>query len=302
MILVRRALVQTKSKGEKMKKIILLTLLAGLVACGEDPKEKEKRDLQVRLDKMKQCLEYADQDTCEDKVQLRVFKDDKTNQYMLKDNKTGNFVLPTQGQDGQPQYQTFQSYPPPQVINNYVPVQNHSNMDFVLGTMMGMTMAHAFAGGPGYYAPRSAYYGGNSTTINKTTIIKNYDRSYKDASNNTDRDRRKALVEQRRRDKQAQELRQQRDTFRQQQKAEANKTTRGGFGSTSSNSSSSNRSMASRSSTSSSPYPTTRSSSSTTRSSSSYGSSSSSRSSSYGSSSRSSSYSSRSSSSSGRRR
>lgn len=283
-----------------MKKIISILLLASLVACGEDPKEKEKKDLTVRLDKMKQCLEYADQDTCEEKVQLRVFKDDKTNQYMLKDNKTGNFVLPTQGQDGQPQYQTFQSYPPPQVINNYVPVQNHSNMDFVLGTMMGMTMAHAM-GGPGYYMPRSSYYGGN-TTINKTTIIKNYDRSYKDASNNTERDRRKALVEQRRRDKQAQELRQQRDTYRQQQKAEANKTTRGGFGSTSSNSSSTNRTMASRSPNTSSNYPTTRSSSS-------YGSSSSSRSSSYGSSSssRSSSYSSGSSrsyssSSSGRRR
>jgi hypothetical protein len=187
-----------------MRKLLLLTLL--IIGCSSE-KEREKEKLISKLDEMKQCLKYADQDQCEDKVGIQVFKDKGTGQMMFKDEGTGNFVLPTQGQNGQPQFQTFQSYPPPQVINNYIPQQSHSNADFFMGTMMGMTLAHGIGGGS-YYAPPS--YSRGNTTINKTTIVKNYNRPYSESRSNRLEKRRAERLERRERSVKARELKQER--------------------------------------------------------------------------------------------
>ena len=197
-----------------MKKLLLLLLL--IVACSSE-KEREKEKLISKLDEMKSCLKYADQEQCEDKVGIQVFKDKGTGQMMFKDEGTGNFVLPTQGQNGQPQFQTFQSYPPPQVINNYIPQQNHSNADFFMGTMMGMTLAHGIGGGS-YYAPPS--YSRGNTTINKTTIVKNYNRPYSESRSSRLEKRRAERLERRERSVKARELKQERRERREERRRE----------------------------------------------------------------------------------
>jgi hypothetical protein len=125
-----------------MKKILIALLI--ISACSKKP---DNTELIAKMDKMKNCLEYTDQKTCEDKVGIHIFTDEKTNQKMFRDTDSGEYVLPMQGQNGQPVYQNLgQSYPQPQVINNYIPQQS-SNHDFFLGAVLGMSMMHMAGGG-----------------------------------------------------------------------------------------------------------------------------------------------------------
>ena len=174
-----------------MKNRLILLLLLTFTYCGQSKEDQNKKAIE-KLDEMKNCLKYNDQENCEDRLNIQLFKDQGTGQMMYRDLQSGNYVLPYQGQNGQPQFQQFQQYPPPNIINNVVPQQS-SNHDFLLGTMMGMTLGR-MSNGMTYYEPPSYHRGGN-TTINKTTIIKNYDRPYSEKRAQAQRQRQQVRQE-----------------------------------------------------------------------------------------------------------
>lgn len=207
-----------------MKRILIAILFASAsifstVAC-QSEKEKENAKLTAKLEEMKQCLKYTDQEACEVKIGMRIYKHESGN-YIFKDSETDKFVLPVPPQPGQsnaqPQYQTFNQYPPAPVVNNYYPPQqySHGNSDFFFGAMLGMALSH------GSYYPPSAYH--NGVIVNRTTVINNNTRSY---SPNADRQwtqQRTAKVEryqriEQARNQKAQEIRQQRQV--KQERAE----------------------------------------------------------------------------------
>lgn len=162
-----------------MKRIIIAILFASAsifstVAC-QSEKEKENAKLTAKLEEMKQCLKYTDQESCEVKIGMKIYKHE-TGNFIFKDSETDKFVLPVPPQPGQssaqPQYQTFNQYPPAPVVNNYYPPQqyHHGNSDFFFGAMLGMALSH------GSYYPPSAYH--NGVIVNRTTVINNNTRSY----------------------------------------------------------------------------------------------------------------------------
>lgn len=161
-----------------MKRILIAILFASAsifstVAC-QSEKEKENAKLTAKLEEMKQCLKYTDQEACEVKIGMKIYKHE-TGNFIFKDSETDKFVLPIPSQSGQntqPQYQTFNQYPPAPVVNNYYPPQqyHHGNSDFFFGAMLGMALSH------GSYYPPSAYH--NGVIVNRTTVINNNTRSY----------------------------------------------------------------------------------------------------------------------------
>ena len=204
-----------------MNKLLIAILFASAsifstVACQSET-EKQNAKLTAKLEEMKQCLKYTDQETCEVKVGLRVYKHESGN-YIFKDSETDKFVLPVppqQGQpQGQPQFQTFNQYPSPQVVNNYYPPQqyHHGNSDLFFGMMLGMSLNH------GSYYPPSAYH--NGVIVNRTTVINNNTRTYSSTADRQWQSQRTAKQEryqriERERNEKAQKIREQRQVQRE---------------------------------------------------------------------------------------
>jgi len=274
-----------------MKKLLIAILFASAsifsaVSC-QSEKEKENAKLTAKLEEMKQCLKYTDQEACEVKIGMKIYKHE-TGNFIFKDSETDKFVLPVPPQtgqpQGQPQIQTFNQYPPAPVVNNYYPPQqyHHGNSDFFFGAMLGMALSH------GSYYPPSAYH--NGVIVNRTTVINNNTRSYSPSADRQWRQERTAKMEryqrmEHARNQRAEQIRQERQVKRERaERARELKAQRSDPNYRAEQRRQRNAEVHGRSSSRSSSY------SSSSRSSSSYGSSN--RSSSYGSSSRSSSYSS----------
>lgn len=203
-----------------MKKIILVLLTLAVADCSKEYPENEQ--LQSKLDEMKTCLKYNTQEVCETQTGIHVFKH-QSGQYMMKDPDSGNYIMPMQGQNGQPVYQNLgQQYPTPQVVNNYIPsgggYNNSSNESFMFGTLMGMHMGQMMSGGGYHYYPPS--YRGN-TNINNTTVNR-YDRPYNEKEYNKFKDKKNFKEEVRRRQQEAQVKKEHRS--REQAQRNANNT------------------------------------------------------------------------------